>query len=123
MPPVDAIKLASYAKRKTRSLYYVLKNLEFGKDNDLDISNEAIAIAQKVFLDLEEEIKLSRRENAGKVTYDFLKRTGYLKRLEREGGVEGTVKIQNIAKFFDKIKEFSDVARVETAAQFVRSEE
>ena len=119
MPPVDAIKLASYAKRKTRSLYYVLKNLSSQICDELEISHKAKAIGEKMLLDLEEAIKLSRRENAGKVTYDFLKRTGYLKRLEREGGVEGTVKIQNIAKFFDKIKEFSDVAKAETVIQFV----
>ncbi len=119
LPPTDAVKLTSYARRKTRSLYYVLKNLDVIKNEDLEISNESRAIIDKVILDLEEAIALSRRENVGKVTYDFLKRTGYLKRLEREDGVEGTIKIQNIAKFFDKIKEFADVARAETVAQFV----
>ena len=123
LPPADAIKLASYAKRKTRSLYYLLKNLPAGRqvstENDLQISQETRAITDKLLNDLEEAIKLSRRENVGKVTYDFLKRTGYLKRLEREGGVEGTIKIQNIAKFFDKIKEFSHIAQAETVIQFV----
>ena len=119
LPPIEAIKLASFARRKTRSLYYILKNLDKFSDNDLEISEEARVVIGKALFDLGEAIKLSQKENVGKVTYDFLKRTGYLKRFEREGGVEGTVKIQNIAKFFDKIKEFSNVARVETAAQFV----
>lgn len=126
MPPTDAIKLTSFAKRKNRPLYYVLKNLDSLKNsrntngyNDLEISEESKAIVEKLLLDLEEAIKLSRRENAGRVLYDFLKRIGYLSKLERKEGIEGQIKIQNIAKFFDKIKEFSDVARVETTVQFV----
>ncbi|OGD92626.1 hypothetical protein A2697_00495 [Candidatus Curtissbacteria bacterium RIFCSPHIGHO2_01_FULL_41_44] len=158
MPPADAIKLTSYSKRKNRSLYYVLKNLdsvtpvnrhsgdperseedsriekgfrpgsprwssgEAGQNDinsNLTISNEAKAIVDKLMLDLEEAINLSKKENVGKVLYDFLKRTEYLKRLERKNDIEAQVKIQNIAKFFEKIKEFADVARAETVAQFV----
>src|SRR3972149_1587500 len=119
MTPPDAIKLTSFARRKTRSLYYILKNLDSLKNDDLEISSESRAVVDKLLSDLDEAIKLSRRENVGKVTYDFLKRTGYLKKLERQGGVEEQIKIQNIAKFFEKIKEFSDVSRVETVNQFV----
>jgi len=121
IPPTDAIKLASFARRKTRSLYYVLKNLPqaSASHDDLEISDQSKAIIDKVLLDLEESIKLGRSENVGRVTYDFLKRTGYLKKLERTGGVEGQIKIQNIAKFFDKIKEFTDVARGQKVSQFV----
>src|SRR3989304_7146823 len=119
MTPPDAIKLTSFARRKTRSLYYILKNLYSLKNDDLEISSESRAVVDKLLSDLDEAIKLSRRENVGKVTYDFLKRTGYLKKLERQGGVEEQIKIQNIAKFFEKIKEFSDVSRVETVNQFV----
>lgn len=119
LPPIDAIKIASYAKRKNRSLYYMLKNLEGAAIGEIEISDEAKAIIGKMMTDLEEEIKLSRRENVGKVAYDFLKRTGYLQKLERSGGIEGQIKIQNIAKFFDKIKEFVDVAKAETVEQFV----
>ncbi|MEK9146944.1 MAG: UvrD-helicase domain-containing protein [Patescibacteria group bacterium] len=126
MPPTDAIKLTSFAKRKNRPLYYVLKNLDSLENsrntngyNDLEISEESKAIVAKLLLDLEEAIKLSRRENAGRVLYDFLKRTDYLSKLARIEGIEGQIKIQNIAKFFDKIKEFESLARVETTVQFV----
>lgn len=118
-PPEDAIKLTSYAKRKTRSLYYILKNLGPIDKKDLEISAQAQAAIDKLLEDLEEGIKLSRRENAGKVLYDFLHRSNYLKKLERVGGVENQIKIQNIAKFFDKIKEFQDVSSIETAGQFI----
>ena len=150
MPPADAIKLTSYAKRKTRSLYYVLKNIDtiissstrhsgrsettdrISRDpiaslqddkgwvsEKIEISNGSKAIIAKMMEDLDEAIKLSRRGKVGRIAYDFLKRTGYLKKLERQETVDAQIKIQNIAKFFEKIKEFSDIASVETVPQFV----
>ena len=121
MLPEEAIKLTSYAKRKTRPLYYLLKNLQsFQKGNDdLEISQQSKEIVEKILADLEEGIKLSRKFNVGKVLYSFLQNSLYLKKLDRAGGVENQIKIQNIAKFFDKIKEFEDVAKVETVGQFV----
>ncbi len=119
LSPKDAIKIASYAKRKTRSLYYVLKNLDQNQIKDLDLSLESQAIIKKILSDLEESIKLSHRQNVGKVLYDFLKRTGYLTRLDKQKSVEGQIKIQNIAKFFDKIKEFEQVAKTESVLQFI----
>lgn len=119
MPPIDAVKLTSYAKRKTRSLYYLLKNLG-SLNSDVEITNETKAIIQKMLFDLEEAIKLSTKETAGRVLYNFLQKTGYLQRLERLNTVEAQIKIQNIAKFFDKIKEFSNVAKAETVSQLVQ---
>ena len=116
MPPQDAIKLTSYAKRKNRSLYHLLKNL---KSNEIEVSEEAKAVSEKLLKDLESPIELSKKENVGRVTYDFLKATGYLKKLERQKDIDGQIKIQNIAKFFDKIKEFQNVAKVETVTQFI----
>ena len=137
MPPVDAIKLTSYAKRKNRSLFYILKNLDSlrhsgeGTDSRIDsgqarmtkdgleLSGESQAIVDRLIADLEESINLSKEETAGRVLYKFLEKTGYLKKLERGNGVESQVKIQNIAKFFDKVKEFENVAKVHTTSQFV----
>ncbi|MBI3341539.1 UvrD-helicase domain-containing protein [Candidatus Curtissbacteria bacterium] len=123
MPPVEAIKLTSFAKRKNRSLFYVLTNLEkISAEENLgspEISEEAKTITDKVLEDLNVAIELSKTQNAGKVIYGFLKRTSYLTKLEREGGIENQLKVQNIAKFFDKVKEFQDVAKIETVSQFV----
>lgn len=119
MPAEDAIKLTSYAKRKNRSLYYVLKNLDSIKNDDLAISKESQAIVEKMLADIDESIKLSQKQNAGKVLYDFLKKSGYLTHLDREESIENQIKIQNIAKFFEKVKEFEQIAQVETVSQFV----
>lgn len=121
MSTEEAIKLTSYAKRKTRPLYYVLKNLRYFQKNndDLQVSKESKDIIEKALANLEEGTNLSRKQNVGKVLYSFLQNSNYLKRLDSAGGIENQIKIQNIAKFFDKIKEFENVAKVETVGQFI----
>lgn len=117
--PEDAIKLASYAKKKTRSLYYILKNLDKITGEDVTISEKSKAIIDKASTDLEEAIEVSSKLSVGKLLYKFLEKTNYLKKLDRVGGVENQIKIQNIAKFFEKIKEFEQVAKLDTTAQFI----
>lgn len=119
MPQVDAIRLISHARRKTRSLYYVLSALETSQENDLDISSETKAITTKLLEDLKEAIEVSRKENAGRVLYNFLKKSGYLTKLDRKDQVEAQIKIQNIAKFFEKIKEFENIAKADNVQQFM----
>lgn len=119
MPPLEAIKLNSYASRKNRSLFHIIKNLGNIPEEELEISEEAKVILEKVMEDIDAEIILSKDQSAGKVIYDFLKRTNYLEKLERIGGIDSQIKVQNIAKFFDKVKEFQDIAKIESVMQFV----
>ncbi len=119
MPPIDAIKLTSYANRKNKSLYYLLKNLDKISNDDIELSDDSKSVVDKVLEDLDSAIDLSKKQNAGRVLFDFLKRTNYLKRLEKENTIEAQIKIQNIAKFFDKVREFTDIASTETVTQFV----
>jgi len=116
---LDAIKLISYAKRKTRSLYFIFKNIDDVAKGDLEISKGSQEVIQKILSDLEDAIDVSRTDNAGHVLYNFLKNSGYLKRLDRQESIENQLKIQNIAKFFEKIKEFEQVAKISTTHQFV----
>ncbi len=119
LPPVDAIKIISYAKRKTRSLYTILTSLEKIAEGELEISEESRAIVAKLLEDLNEAIELSKSEKAGRILYNYLKKSGYLTRLDREGQVDSQIKIQNIAKFFEKIKEFEQIAKVDSPQQFI----
>lgn len=119
LSPEDAIKLTSFAKRKTRSLYYIFKNIDSITTGDLEISEESKTVIKKIIEDLNVAINLSKNQSAGKVLYDFLKRTSYLTQLERKGGIGGQIKIQNIAKFFDKIQEFEQIAKADSPSQFI----
>src|SRR3989304_3366680 len=103
----DAAAVSSYAKRKGRSLHQILRKLpELG----LEISKEGQKIIEKIVIDLDEMRQLSRKQSVGKVLYEFLQKNKYLENLSNTQTVEAQTKIQNIAKFFDKIEEFSSVA-------------
>jgi len=115
----DAIKLISFAKRKNRPLWSFLKNNSEKLFDDLEISEESQEILKKVTKDLDQSMELSKKESAGKVLYNFLTITNYLKNLDKNESVENQIKIQNIAKFFEKIKEFEQIASIESVTQFI----
>lgn len=119
LPPIDAIKIASYAKRKTRSLFYILSSLDQTPETEIDIDEKSKEIIKKLLVDLNAAIEDSNKLSVGKILYNYLKKTKYLTNLDREGKIEGQIKIQNVAKFFEKIKEFEDVAKADTVIQFV----
>ncbi|HSX58402.1 MAG TPA: ATP-dependent DNA helicase [Candidatus Saccharimonadales bacterium] len=117
LPVADTITLSDFSKKRNRSLAYTFANLK--KLEEIEVSDKAAAIVEKLISDQSEALELSRKENIGKVLYRFLEKTLYLKKLEKEGSVESVLKIQNIAKFFDKITEFIQISQNESVAAFV----
>lgn len=118
LPIRDVISAMSFAKRRNKTLRSIFESIAKGK-SEVSISREGKAIVEKIIEDLQVSGELSRRENVGRVIYNFLQKTGYLTRLEREGSVEAEIKVQNIAKFFDKVKEFVDLVQNESTLAFV----
>jgi len=118
LPMTDAIKCMDYARRRSKSLHFVFSKIkEIGPE--IEVSEEGKTVIEKINQDLSEALDLSRKENVGQVLYSFLKKTSYLADLEQEESVEAEIKIQNIARFFDKIKEFVDLAGNATVRNFV----
>ena len=117
LPLQDAILAMDFAKRSSRSLRYVFSKIE--EEGEVEISNEGKEIIKKINEDLAKFVQMSRKENAGRVLYEFLKSSGYLSRLEQIGGIESQTKIQNVAKFFDKIQEFSEVSNLDSVRNFM----
>jgi len=118
LPMEDAIKLNSFARRKGRNLYLIFQKAESLKET-LELSDEGLGKVKRILQDLQILLELSRKENVGKVLFEFLRLSGYLKELESENSSEAEIKIQNIAKFFTKIKEFIDTATDESVSTFV----
>ncbi len=118
LPIEDAIIAMDFAKRKNKTLRSVFEKIADGK-SEIELTEEGEAIVEKVIEDLKTAAELSRKENVGRVLYDFLKRVSYLSRLEKEGSVESEIKIQNISRFFDKIKEFVDLVQNESTRAFI----
>ncbi len=117
LPLEDCIACMDYARRSNKTLHWVFNNFE--KIEEIEVSASGVEIIKRLNQHLSDLMDLSRRENVGKVLYEFLRTTEYIEKLEKEGEGEAATKIQNVAKFFDKIKEFINLAQNETTRAFV----
>ena len=117
VPPLDLARCSAAARRMHRSLFWVCTHLEAAGVTDL--SGEALATLGKLIEDLEEYIRRAQHLRAGEVLYHFLMESGYLKRLMAADDLASQIQVQNIARFFEKVQRFADVAMLDRVAPFV----
>ncbi|MBM3245542.1 MAG: ATP-dependent helicase, partial [Candidatus Omnitrophica bacterium] len=107
-----------YAKRRNKHLYSVFQELSNIPELE-DVSEETRKKIKNVLDDLEKFLKLAREETTGRLLYSFLTDTGYLKGLTVSQTLENEAKIQNLAKFFNIVRDFELVARQDRVMSFV----
>ncbi len=106
------------ARRENRSLYDVLVNLEEREEYE-KLSIDSRTTLKKMVSDLKDYLNLCRRNITGVVLYQFLTKSGYLKKLTRNESEENSRRVQNIARFFDVVWAFAQVAREDRLVHFV----
>lgn len=109
---------AHFARRRNRALYSVLEGLS----HNVELQNISAEFKEKldsVLADLGKFIKIAREQTTGKLLYSFLSDTGYLKRLAKSPSLENETKIQNLARFFNIVRDFELVAREDRVISFV----
>ena len=121
VPPLDLARCSAAARRMKRSLFWIFRELETAGLEDL--SGEGLATIQKLLADLEAYVRKAQELRAGEVLYHFLMESGYLKQLTAAQDVASQIAVQNIARFFEKVKRFSDIALLDRVAQFVDYQE
>jgi len=89
-----------------RSLLAIFQNLE-DHEWETPISHEGRATIAKLLTDHQKFLEMSRRLPAYAVLYNFMKETGYLKRLMMNESLESEVKIRNLARFFTTVQSYS----------------
>lgn len=107
-----------YAKRRNKSLHFVFKNL----DNIGELSEVSALDREKIdrlLADLDKFLNFSRQESTGKLLYAFLTETGLLKKLTTDIDLEKESKIQNIARFFEMVRDFGTVAKEDRVINFI----
>lgn len=102
--PDDLSYISSIARRKNKSMQEILRDPEIKTSKYL--AEETEKKLDKVMDDLKTFSKKIPSHTAGELLYEFVKKTGWLKRLLKSETPENEVKIQNIAKFFEKINDF-----------------
>ncbi len=118
LPEADLLRLNHYARRRTRPLLEVLRGL--GGNQDLaSVSGAAREAAARLVADLERAASELPRRRTGEVLYGFLQWSGLLGRLAREADAEAEAKVRNIARFFETVKAYGELARHDRVPSFV----
>jgi len=118
MPEIDLLRLNQYARRKTRPLLEVLRALPESEDL-VGVGGATRDSAERLLRDLDEAAQEVPRRRTGEVLYGFLQRSGTLGRLAAEGTAAAEAKVKNIAKFFETVKAYGDVAEHDRVPSFV----
>ena len=115
----DLTLCSHFARRRNLTLYAVLNDLE--KIPELaQLQEEAKEKIKRVLGDIEKFLQVSRDETTGRLLYSFLTDTGYLKYLTHNPSLEKEAKIQNIAKFFNQVRDYELVAKEDRVISFIQ---
>jgi DNA helicase-2/ATP-dependent DNA helicase PcrA len=118
MPEADLLRLNHHARRKTRPLLEVLRGLPENEEL-ASVSGRAREAAARLVADLERAAAEVPRRRTGEVLYGFLQWSGLLGRLAKEATAEAEAKVRNIARFFETVKAYGDVAEHDRVPAFV----
>jgi DNA helicase II / ATP-dependent DNA helicase PcrA len=118
MPEGDLLRMNHYARRKTRPLLEVLRGLPENEDL-AGVSGASREAASRLIADLERAASEVPRRRTGEVLYGFLQWSGLLGRLAKEASAEAEAKVKNIARFFEAVKAYGDVAEHDRVPAFV----
>ena len=101
-------RVSHLANRSNRSLFSILKET-LQENRGLE----------KLIQDLETFLKKSRDYTTGQLLYEFLKESGTLSRLSKIETAESDAKIQNLAKFFEQVRNFETLSKEDRVWRFV----
>ncbi|MFC2169168.1 ATP-dependent helicase [Acidobacteriota bacterium] len=117
--PYDLTVISNYAHKKNFPLHKVFKEIS-ENHTSLEISNSSLNKVKKLYQDLLGFVRMASSENAGRIIYSFLEKSGYLKSLVQDGSLEAELKMKNIRIFFDKAKSFSELTDDDSIYSFAR---
>jgi DNA helicase-2/ATP-dependent DNA helicase PcrA len=107
-----------FTRRRNRTLYAVFSDLE--KIPELaQVCDQTKDKIKQILLEIEKFLQVSRDQTTGRLLYSFLTDTGYLKYLTHDSTLDKETKIQNIAKFFNQVRDFELVAKEDRVISFV----
>jgi DNA helicase-2/ATP-dependent DNA helicase PcrA len=114
VPIVDLTNCATYADRRNRHLFAVLHDLPA----DLPVSDEARLAIGRLVADLRRYMELAREHPTGEVLYQFLVDSGLMTRYAK-APAELEQEVQNVSKFFSRVKDAARVLKYDNVREFV----
>ncbi len=118
LPMPELLRLSHYARRKSKPLLEVLRGLPENEEL-ASVGGEARASAARLLRDIEQAAADVPRLRTGEVLYKFLQQSGLLQRLTREATAGAEARARNLARFFETVKAYGDVAEHDRVPAFV----
>jgi DNA helicase-2/ATP-dependent DNA helicase PcrA len=119
LAPLELQMINTFAGRRNLTLHHVFAHL--GEFPVLaDIKTESRDIIRQIMADIAYYLEFAKSRSTGEVLYQFLKKSGYLAKLTGTQSLENERCLRNIARFFEQVREFTEIARVDRVAEFVR---
>ena len=114
VPIFDLTECATYADRKHRWLFHVLRALP----DEVQVGEEGAAAIRRLIADLERYMELARETPTGELLYQFLVDSGLMTRYAK-APAEQEQEVQNVSKFFTRVRDAARVLQYDNVREFV----
>jgi DNA helicase-2/ATP-dependent DNA helicase PcrA len=114
VPIFDLTECATYADRRHRWLFHVLREVPA----EARVGEEGAGAIRRLIADLERYMELARETPTGELLYQFLVDSGLMTRYAK-APAEQEQEVQNVSKFFARIRDASRVLRYDNVREFV----
>jgi DNA helicase II / ATP-dependent DNA helicase PcrA len=114
VPIVDLTKCTTYADRKHRWLFDVLRAVP----EETAITDEGAGAVARLVADLQRYMELAREHPTGEVLYQFLVDSGLMTRYAK-APAELEQEVQNVSKFFTRVKDAARLLKYDNVREFV----
>jgi len=120
--PLDLQKINTFASRRNYTLHQVFSHLDDGGEYEVlsDIKSVSRVTIKKIMDDIKYYLNLAKEKTTGEVLYVFLKKSGFLMRLTKEESVRNEQRLKNIARFFERVREFREIAEHDHVSEFIK---
>ena len=114
VPIVDLTRCSTHADRRNRWLFDVLRHVP----EDIELSEAGRAAIARLVADLERYMELARETPTGELLYQFLVDSGLMGRYAK-APAELEQEVQNVSKFFNRVRDAARVLRYDNVREFV----
>jgi DNA helicase-2/ATP-dependent DNA helicase PcrA len=120
VPIVDLTRCSTYADRRHRTLFDVLRQVKEIPDLVGEVGDAAHTVIRRLVDDVIRYMELGREMPTGQLLYQFLVDSGWLARMSRATSVRDEAEAQNVRRFFDRVQSASRSLRYDNIREFVR---
>src|SRR5205814_5839929 len=120
VPIVDLTRCSTYADRRHRWLFDVLRTVEAVRELRDEVGDEGREAIRRLIADLTRYMELAREMPTGELLYQFLVDSGWLARMSKAATARDEAEVQNISKFFRRIQDASKTLKYDNVRELVK---